>query len=274
MDRREPQDSLRSDQWGYNQFRAGLRLPLNLTRSRFRQSLSVSAFYNLQQVRGYDLPARFLTEAGSNTLHFVQYGVAYNLALKQSRRDVAPRLGLGVSATLRNTPFGGGLRGELWAVSGSVFVPGLGKHHSIRLRGAYQQQRGLADGDRSRLYRFAPAVLYPRGAPYIAYDQLRIAGVDYLLPLLNPHWALGRWLYVQRVKGVLFADYAEGISRVPVTSGRLQRIAGTERTVGADLSFVFNPMRLRINLEVGARVIYNVRTGRWDVQPLVIDVGF
>ncbi|WP_266366123.1 hypothetical protein [Tellurirhabdus rosea] len=274
VDRREPLDSLRSDRWNYNQFRAGLRLPLNLTRSRYLQSLNASVFYNFQSVKGYELPARFFTEAGGNSLHFMNYGLSYNLSLKQSKRDVAPRLGIGLSATLRHTPFGGALRGELWGVSGGLFLPGIGRHHSIRFRGAYQQQRGLTDGDRSRLYRFAPAVLYPRGAPYIAFDRLLIGGAEYHLPLLNTHWALGRWLYVQRVKGMVFTDVAQGQSRIPASGNRIQQVTGDEHTVGADLSFVFNPLRLRTNLEVGVRTIYNVRTGLWDLQPLVIDVGF
>ncbi|WP_345250160.1 hypothetical protein [Nibrella saemangeumensis] len=267
IDRREPLDSLRTDKWQYNQFTAGLRLPLILTRSKYLQNLTLSANYGYQQVSGYDLPVRYLTEVGfGRSLNTVNYAFSYSRTLRQSRRDVAPRWGQALSATWRTTPFGGSLNGELWAVQGSLFFPGLLKHHSLRLRGGYQQQmRGT--------YRFSPAVFFPRGQSYVSFDQLRIGSAEYRLPLLNPHWALGRWLYIQRVKAAGFFDAAEGQSRV-TQQGRPQTITRQYSTAGLDLTFVFNPMRLRTPLEAGVRTIYNLNTGEWLFQPLVIDIGF
>jgi len=272
IDRATPLDSLRSDNWMANRVTAGVRLPLRLTRSRFQQNMSLGAFVGYTTVAGYDLPRASFGEITNGSLGFMNYSASYSLLLRQARRDVAPRWGLALSGSFRNTPFNGRFRGELAAVNAGVFVPGIGKHHTIRFRGAYQQQLGLSA--RAQLYRFAPAVLYPRGAPYIAFDKLWIGGAEYHLPLLNPHWTLGRWLYIQRVKSMVFTDLARGESRVPQRNNTLRTVTGQEHTVGADLTFVFNPLRLGQSLEVGVRSTYNVRTGQFDFQPLVIDIGF
>lgn len=272
IDRLVPVDSLRSDRWQYNQLTAGLRLPLQFTQSKYAQSASLSAYYNYLAVDGYDLPFRNITEVGgAGSLNAMTYSVAYSRLLRQSKRDVAPRWGQTLSATYRNTPFGGRLQAEQWGVQGNLFLPGLGRHHSLRLRAGYQQQsRGT--------YRFQPVVFYPRGQAYVSDDQIRAGSVEYRLPIADTHWSLGRWLYVQRIKAAGFADAAQGTSVLEVRDvyGRLRGYETRVRsyqTAGFDLSFVFNALRLRTPFELGVRSVYNLTTGQWLVQPLVIDIG-
>ncbi|MDB5240798.1 MAG: hypothetical protein JWP57_1423 [Spirosoma sp.] len=273
VDRVIPQDSLRTDRWQYNQLTAGVRLPLRLTQSKYTQNLNVSAYYNYLQVSGYDLPYRFVTEVGTaGSLNALTYGLSYSRLLRQSKRDVGPRWGQSLSATWRTTPFGGRLQAEQWGVQANVFFPGLGHHHSLRFRGGYQHQ------DRGT-YRFSPAVFYPRGQAYVSDDRIVSGSAEYRLPLASPHWSLGRLLYVQRIKAAGFIDAAMGQSILDVRDiyGRLRGYETVNRryqTTGLDISFVFNVLRLRTPLEVGVRTIYNLTTGEWIVQPLVIDIGF
>ncbi len=274
IDRVTPLDSLRSDRWQYNQLTAGLRLPLNFTQSKYSQSASASAYYNYQQVSGYDLPVRSISEVGSaGSLQAMTYGLSYQRLLRQSKRDVGPRMGQALSATYRNTPFGGTLQAEQWGVQGNLFLPGIGKHHALRLRAGYQEQ------SRST-YRFQPVVFYPRGQDYVSDDRIRAGSATYSLPLADMHWALGRWLYVQRIKAAGFYDVAEGRSTFEVRDARTGRFLSYRnqtrqyQTAGLDVSFVFNALRLRTPFEAGFRTIYNVTSGQWLVQPLVIDIGF
>ncbi|GAB2569272.1 hypothetical protein GCM10027190_19070 [Spirosoma areae] len=273
IDKVTPFDSLRTDRWQYNQLTAGFRLPLQLTQSKYIQSLSLSAYYNYQHVTGYDLPVRYITEVGSSgSLNAMTYGFSYARQLRQSKRDVAPRWGQALSATYRNTPFGGKLTGEQWGVQGNLFLPGFAKHHAIRLRAGYQQQ---AQGT----YRFSPVVFYPRGQLYVSDDNISTGSAEYRLPVADMHWSMGRWLYVQRIKAGGFYDLAQGQSRVDVRDGTGQ-LRGYEtrsrtfQTTGVDVSVVFNALRQRNSLEAGIRTIYNRTTGEWVVQPLVIDIGF
>ncbi|QJW90411.1 hypothetical protein HNV11_13995 [Spirosoma taeanense] len=273
IDRVFPADSLRSDRWQYNQLTAGVRLPVNFTQSKYAQSASVSGYYNYLSVSGYDLPIRSLSEVGSaGALSAMTYGFSYQRLLRQSKRDVGPRWGQSLSATYRNTPFGGALQAEQWGIQGNLFFPGLAKHHSLRLRAGYQEQsRGT--------YRFQPVVFYPRGQPYVSDDQITVGSAEYRFPVADMHWALGRWLYIQRIKAAGFYDYAQGKSTLQVLDvyGRLRGYQDRTRsyqTAGLDVSFVFNALRVRTPLELGARSIYNLTTGQWLVQPLIIDIGF
>lgn len=276
VDRTYPLDSLRRDRWQYNQLTAGVRLPLQLTQSKYAQSLNLSAYYNYISVTGYELPFRNLTEVGSaGSVSAVVYGLAYARLLRQSQRDVAPRWGQTLSLTYRNTPFGGRLSGEQWSVQSSLYFPGLGKHHSLRLRGGYQQQPPLT----ASTYLFSPAVFIPRGLSYFSNDRITAGSVEYRLPLADTHWSLGRWLYVQRIKAAGFFDALNGQSRREVRDvyGRLrgyETVSTAVQTTGLDVSFVFNVLRLRTPLEAGFRTVYNLTAGQWLVQPLVIDIGF
>ncbi|QHV94722.1 TolB-like translocation protein [Spirosoma endbachense] len=273
IDRVAPADSLRSDQWQYNQLTAGFRLPLQLTNSKYIQGLNLSAYYNYLQVSGYDLPFRYITDVGSaGSLNALTYGISFSRLLRQSKRDVAPRWGQSISANWRTTPFGGRLTGDQWGVLGNLYLPGFGKHHSLRLRAGYQQQS-------QGTYRFSALVFYPRGQSYVSDDRITAGSVEYRLPIADTHWSLGRWLFVQRIKAGAFFDAAEGQSLEEVRDGN-GRLRGYEtvrhayRTTGIDVSFVFNALRLRTPFEAGFRTIYNTTTQQWIIQPLVIDIGF
>jgi hypothetical protein len=246
------------DQWRYTRLTTGLRLPLTLTRSKYLQALTLGAYYLREQVYDYDLPVRRRNEVAPNRpLNAVQTTLSYAAQLKQSARDVAPRGGGTLLATWRTTPFGSGLDASQWAVQAGVYLPGLLRHHALRLRGGYQWQ------DQAQ-YNFQPAVSYPRGEGYISFDQLLVGSIDYSLPLAYVHWTLDRFLYVQRFKATAFADVAEGRQ-----GGAL---ALRYRNVGADVSVLFNVLRLRTPAEAGVRVVYNTYIQKWVVEPLAFSI--
>jgi hypothetical protein len=259
VDRYFPLDSLQRDQWQYARVKAGLRLPLTLTRSKYLQGMTLGAYYFNERVYDYDLPVRLRSEVGPNTpLHAVETTLSYAAQLKQSARDVAPRGGGSLLASWRTTPFGTRLQAEQLGVQGSVFLPGLGRHHALRLRGGYQWQN-------QAMYQFRQAVSYPRGEGYTSFDRFGAASVDYFLPLAYTHWTLGRWLYVQRLRTTAFADVAQGQRR----DGLVQ---ANYRNVGADFSVLFNVLRLRTPIEAGVRVVYSSLQRQWVVQALAFDL--
>jgi hypothetical protein len=139
-----------------------------------------------------------------------------------------------------------------------VFLPGVGRHHAVRFRAGYQRQYQAQ-------YQFAPAVSFPRGEGYVSFDRLRVASLDYSLPLAFTHWELGRWLYVQRLRAAVFGDAARGTNT---------KAAGVRnyRNVGFDALVLFNVLRLRTPIEAGVRVVYNSLLGQWVVQPLAFDI--
>ncbi|WP_426058719.1 hypothetical protein [Hymenobacter sp. B1770] len=247
------------DQWRYTRLSAGLRLPLNLTRSKYFQGLTIGTYYQHEQVFDYDLPVRRRTETGPNTpLSAIRNTISYASQLRRSARDVAPRGGGTFLGTWRTTPFGTRLQATQWAAQGSLFLPGLGRHHALRLRGGYQWQ------DQAQ-YQFAPAVSFPRGEGYTSFDRLRVTSVDYSLPLAFTHWELGRWLYVQRLRATVFGDVARGRSHLGTGIRNY-------RNVGLDALVQFNVLRLRTPIEAGVRVVYNTVVGQWVFEPLAFDI--
>ena len=271
FDRAAPLDSLRSTRWQYARLLAGVRLPLVLTHSRYLQALTLGAYYLHERVFNYQPTFRSLSEPGPTApLHAIQTSLSYASQLKQSARDVAPRGGATLLATYRTTPFGTQLQASQVGGQAAVYLPGLGRHHALRLRGGFQYQQ-------QKQYNFAAAMSFPRAeTSYLSFDRLATQSLDYNLPLAFTHWALGRVLYVQRLRANLFADLAQGSSVVPLRGpgGRPvpTRLYTSFANYGADLLVLFNPLHLRTPVEAGLRVAYSTYLGRWVVQPLAFNV--
>ncbi|MGI4871421.1 MAG: hypothetical protein ACRYFX_09620 [Janthinobacterium lividum] len=254
------------DQWQEAHLLAGARLPLVLTRSKYLQSLTLGAYYLHERVYDYDLPLRVRSETGPNTpLHAVQTSVGYALQLRQSARDVAPRWGGTLLGTYRTTPFTTNLQATQAGVQAGVYLPGLARHHALRLRGGYQYQQ-------QSQYNFTNVISYPRGeTSYISFDNLVVGSADYNLPLAFTHLTLGRVLYVQRLRANLFGDIARGdilLNTQPVPTRFYQDF----RNVGADLLVFFNVFHLRTPVEAGVRIAYSSYRQAVVVQPIAFSV--
>ena len=248
------------DQWQYARLTAGVRLPLNLTHSKYLQGLTVGAYLLHEQVFGYNLPVRKATEvSATRPLNALQTSVSYASQLKRNARDVAPRGGFAVLGTGRITPFGSGLEARQWGTQVSLYLPGLRAHDALRLRAGYQWQNQLQ-------YQFAPTISIPRGEGYTSFDHLAVLSLDYNLPLAFTHWELGRVLYVQRLRAAAFGDVAQG------NDFRGLATRYTYRNAGVDVLALFNVLRLRTPLEGGVRVTYRGAVGQWLVEPLAFSL--
>lgn len=271
FDRAAPLDSLRGSRWQYARLLAGARIPLVLTRSKYLQALTLGAYYLHERVYNYTPTRRSLSEVGINApLHAVQTSLAYASQLRQSARDVAPRGGATLLATYRTTPFGTNLRASQVGVQAGVYLPGLARHHAVRLRGGFQYQQ-------QNQYSFTSAISFPRAeTSYVSFDRLAVGSVDYSLPLAFVHWSVGRVLYVQRLRATAFGDFAQGSSLVTLrtTTGQLvpTRLYQPYQNFGADFMVLFNAFHLRTPIEAGVRVAYSSYQQGWVVQPLAFNV--
>ena len=257
-------------QWQEAHLLAGARLPLVLTHSKYLEALTLGAYYLQEQVLNYPLPVRARSEVGPNqALHAVQASLGYASQLKQSARDVAPRWGGTLLATYRTTPFGTVLQATEVGAQGSVYLPGIGRHDALRLRGGYQYQQ-------QNQYNFTNVIAFPRvETSYLSFDRLAVGSVDYNLPLAYLHAALGRVLYVQRLRADAFGDFAQGSSLVGVPQGNQvvnQRFITNFCNVGVDFMALFNVFHLRTPLEAGVRLGYSSLRQQVLVQPLAFSV--
>jgi hypothetical protein len=280
IDRDNKLDSLRSDTWNQQQVVFGINLPLNLTRSKYIQSMNFGVNTALTMVSGYDLNERPSTLSNNGNLNSMIYTFNYSHLLKRATRDIAPQWGQTISFYHRDLPFGGTLDGGLTAVQASIFVPGILKHHSLRLRGGFQKQIGFSTstGTQNRnLYLFGSPIVFPRGHTYQAFENFQTGSVEYRLPLFDPDIALGRFLYLKRFKANLFADFGYGetvYSGLRFRDGSIAKLTGNYTSLGIDLTTQFHFMRFNQQFEAGIRAIYLPDKGQYLIQPLVLDIGF
>jgi hypothetical protein len=280
IDRDNKLDSLRGDTWNQQQVVLGVNLPLNLTRSKYIQSMNFGVNAALTTISGYDLKERLNTLSYDGSLNSMIYTFSYSHLLKRAARDVASRWGQTISFYNRNLPFGGTLDGGLTAVQASLFVPGILRHHSLRFRGGYQYQSGFSTstGTQNRnLYLFGSPIVFPRGHAYQAFENFQMGSVEYRLPLFDPDVALGRFLYLKRFKANLFADFGYGetvYSGLRFRDGSIAKLTGNFTTLGIDLTTQFHFMRFNQQFEVGIRAMYLPDKGQYLIQPLVLDIGF
>lgn len=235
------QDDSTAYQWKEKTAGLGLALPLNLTRSKYRQFLTLSTNANISYISNFGRNFRTIDQQANGVLRHVNYQVAYQRTLRQSRRDLAGRFEQRGLVHFNHTPFGGNYQTNLLAANARFAFPGLFRHHSLQIRGNYQKQN-------INNYVFSSPLRFPRGYDYRVNDQFYSLTAQYLLPVWYPDLALGPFFYFQRLKGNLFYDYGKSEYQNKITP---------YQSVGIELATDFNFMRLNsVLLEAGIRVSY------------------
>jgi len=190
----------------------------------------------------------------SGTIKSLGYRLyAYNY-LKSNARDIAPRWGQTLDLNFRHTPFGDNNLGTIGSVESMLYFPGIARHHSLRIYGAWQKRQ-------SSDYTYANLINFPRGY-YINYSFKEVSslGINYKLPLLYPDLSFGPVAFIKRIKTNLFYDYALG--KYGVHNYYMH-------SYGAELTADFHFLRLLLPVDAGARFAY-----RSDNNSLTVEFLF
>ncbi|HEX5172174.1 MAG TPA: hypothetical protein VFW11_23520 [Cyclobacteriaceae bacterium] len=268
--------------WKENNISAGVLIPLVLTKSKYLTSINVSndvgftltssfssRIFNPQTggliEEGND---RFVSINSGDTLFYqfndiTDYGqlifnhFAANYAhfLKQSKRDFNPKFGQYIAVDYFDTPFGGDYQGWQWTARGYFYFPGLFKHHSLLLRGGYQESLDSYELD---AYAFRNYLFKPRGYSYPNDSRFTTLSANYAFPLWYPDISLGPIVNIQRVKANLFYDYGKGEGYDYYHNFDKGYILGaptdeTYKSYGAELTVDLNIFRLIPQFELGFR---------------------
>ncbi|HEX7016933.1 MAG TPA: hypothetical protein VF191_15600 [Cyclobacteriaceae bacterium] len=266
--------------WDETSVTGGVSIPLLLTRSKYLTTFTISDNVGLTMttdfgstvttgngtvIRGSDryVPVndtlyflyRDITDFGQ--LIFNHFSVDYTHALKQSRRDFNPKFGQFLGFEIFSTPLGGDYQGRQWTASGTLFFPGLFRHHSLYVSGGYQESSKSYDLD---VYAFRNRLFKPRGYSYPQNTQFFTISGNYAFPLWYPDIAVGPLLNIQRVRLNLFYDYGEGEGLEHYYNFESARIytldTGTRyQSAGAELSFDVNFFRTLPQFEIGIRAV-------------------
>lgn len=267
--------------WNEQNIEAGLRLPLNLTNSRFSASVvlgnhlgytvvndltnSIDGDGRLIQTK---LPRVFRTDyyffrdyIDNGSLFYNHFSLnAYRL-LKLSRRDINPRWGQRAIINAYNTVTAldvpglgrrrfGDFEGKQFSFYGLLYFPGFAKHHSLWGYWAFQSSEiapaNINTGEGLNNYIFRNQIPLPRGQSVSRFEEFYSMSANYTLPLWYPDIAIGPLVNIQRLRTNLFFDYGFGQSKT-------YRVSQTYSSAGIEAKLDINIMRFLPQFDIGVR---------------------
>jgi hypothetical protein len=271
--------------WHERTVEGGLRIPLVTTVSKYSGFVSignsVGVTYVSNFVNSVDGSGRIVIS--NNTGYFFREyadngNLLYNHAslsayrlLKTSRRDIYSKWGQTLTVNSYSTPYGGDFSGNIFGAYSQLYFPGLAKHHSLNGYVAYQRSQIEAVNLQARQgldnYLFRNQIPTPRGQTISRFQTMYSAAGNYTFPIAYPDLRIGPLLDIQRVRGNVFADYAFGESKLNNTSQHYT-------SLGGEIKFDFNVMRLLQQFNVGFRYVYAVEQGVSQYQVVLGNIGF
>lgn len=248
--------------WDEKLFRAGIMLPFNFSRGIHTTNLELNVAYNSIY---YNLPKDgYFADSleARNEVTALEYGLKFLHYRQMSIRDINPRFGQSLSIIYWNTPFDKGTNGERFVSSGTLYLPGLTKQHSIALKGVYERS---SPNFREGIYSLTTSSEFVRGYERNNSEVFKKGTIEYTLPLVYPDLALGPIIYCKRVSANLFYDY-----------GQLdwENEQHTFSSVGLDLNFNLNFFSLIIPFEMGIRTSYLIEDNEFAIEFLFFNTAF
>ncbi len=263
--------------WNEGTFKAGLRFPWLLTKSKYNAKIEAYNYVGVTSITNFTSVVQdkniILTDQLNNGM-LVQneFGVTWYNLLNQSKRDIYSKFGQTFAFENYATPYGGDYKGGLTALKVQLYFPGLAKHHSINFFAGWQHQKITLNNNE---YFFNNRMPFPRGISAVSYEDFYTVRSNYDLPLLYPDFKIGPFIYIQRIKAKLFYDYGYGETDVENNSNGISSSpSNSYQSTGIDLTFDFNVMRALPLLELGVRAVYLPDTQESKFELLIGSIGF
>lgn len=201
---------------------AGLQVPLNFSAGKHITQMSFgSDVYYTSSV--FQSPYRAQFEDRAYT--YLNNSFTISNRAQQARQHIYPRWGQ--SLTLNYKRAISGLTANQFLASGTLFLPGLVKNHSIVISVAHQQ-KGNDD-----VISFSNGFPLSRGYTAENLHSMNKIGLNYHLPLVYPDAGVANTLYFMRIRTNLFYDY----THVNDTYSNGRPFRADFRTAGAELYF-------------------------------------
>jgi len=176
---------------------ASVSLPMDFSRGKNVTGLTPSVKYEYDR-NYYHHNDRDYYIRGLKNLNYSLWFYSYH---RMAYRDILPRWGLTFSMNVRTSPFSEDILGNMTSLKARVFMPGFIEDHGISLAAGYQKQQPEA-------YLYSSYLSFPRGIEARTTEKLYTFESGYAFPLAYPDWNIPSVLYVKRLKGTMFFDYA------------------------------------------------------------------
>ena len=224
-------------------FNNSISLPLAFRHGNFSTYLkgSVSSNYinryiYLKEKNAYDYGQTELTTRVYLS-HYSQSGI----------RRIYPKWALIMDYLYTYFPFDKSIYGTMSTLRTALYIPGLLRNHGLRLRYESDYQRP----EKLILYNRAN---FPRGYDNIISEDLKLVSADYVMPLAYPDLNIPAFLYVKRIRGGLFYDYAKGKDNTYLESNTFVKGLDTFKSFGTELLADFFVLRIPFMISGGVQV--------------------
>jgi hypothetical protein len=270
-------------QLDYLTLKAGVTIPLDLSRNIYYRYLSLSARYTLESRSSISFPMQeylIIDDMAIPTNNFVTktisaidfQGMQYTLYFYNLRhgttRDVTYRHGQAITLSYRDSPWGNYQNGSIAALISKIYLPGLFKYHAITMNNEFQHIEngdlaGESDGY-DYYYRYSNMLSYPRGYTSIYSDDLYIFRGTYQMPLWNPDVAIGSLVYLKRLRLNIFYDQALGSYQLTqVDNQQDETFTISPASLGTELYADTHLFRFIMPFSIGFRTGYRTEDQQW-----------
>jgi hypothetical protein len=230
----------------------GLRLPLTTTSSKFVGRITTGAAMGLTRITDFTNSVNgggrgnFYDYADNGDLVYSNLNLTASRLMKKSRRDINSPWGQYLEVINKATPFDSDFDGGLFAGTGFLFFPGIFKHHSLWMYGAYQNTK-MTNAPNN--YFFRNEIPVPRGLAVSRFEDFYSGSLNYTMPIWYPDIALGPLLNIQRLRANVFYDYGYGIRDVPGD----EYVTRKYNSMGIEAKVDFNVLRFLPQIDMGVR---------------------
>jgi hypothetical protein len=220
-------------------------IPLNFSKGRYYRKIQPRVNYNLSAISNLkNQPAGY----PSGMYQSIEFGIYAYHVLNSSKQDVLPNFGVITDISyIRSLP-GVINYGTIFSASGILYLPGFHRNHGISVYTGFQNKD-------AGQYAFNDRIRYSRGYQPLLNNSLLTGTIDYKLPLFNPDFNLGRWVYFKRFKSSLFFD-ATKYSGIRYSNDTKQSFTGIMRSTGVELTSDLHILRFIAPVEMGIRSTY------------------
>lgn len=224
--------------WRENYVKLQAVVPINLSAQNHNYNFSVNAGTSYtQRYDTQNLPANFVT-----AIRFpLETGFTFTHTTRTAERDIAPKWAQIVRFSYYSQPFDKQLSGDLFAVAGFLYFPGLAKNHSFLANFNYQEATGIRtyNNDINTVYGYNNIMAKSRLKNTLLFN--------YRFPLFYPDAELGPLAYIRNVRGGVFCHY-ENLG----TDSNLSQ----PKTYGFELHGNMNLLRYQPNVDLGTRFVF------------------
>jgi hypothetical protein len=226
-------------------------VPLNFSSCSYYRYLNIGA---QTQLGSYNKISVTPTYANNTYNDFINSGIlVYTMSfmniLQTSKRDILPKWGQLINVGYGQSPFNTtSIYNDMAFGEMQLYVPGFMKNHSIKLYGGFQWNSDTTFSN------FNSQITLPRGytEQTFAKKEMFSLSANYTLPLLYPDLELGSFMYINRLRGTGFVDYAEML-----IAPKSQKLV----SYGVELMADFHIIQIVAPINFGARASFTPSNG-------------